>query len=632
MSASASDVTVHVETVVRVIQVVELVILCLAVAVLKRGRTDRRSNASAWALAMFATLAVIVAVSFLNIEDDGSLLRHGFSVVLICVLLLVPYMLVRFTASLGAVGPRSRRVADVLTGAQILLTLFSPRFPQPGEPRSGFFLAFVVLVLVGWTVQSCIAAVGLWLAGRGQPSVVRNRMRALSIGAVVIALVLVAGSGSNPNKYDASQILTSLIGVAGVGLLVLAFVLPGWLRAAWRANDLAELGAAERALMAAVTEEQVADAVLPATAQLFGASGAALLDDDRRPIGNTTLPIEWLQALDLPEPAGASGTVTSLSDGAFVCRLTAGWLVVHAGAFAPVFGAAEVSLLERVGSFVDLALHRCRLFDQEAKSRRAVEAANAELQTLVYSVSHDLRNPIISVLGYLDVLRQEHGGELRGEGARYLERISVNAEYMQNLIQDLLELSRVGRSEPAPQPVALADVADSVAQELRVSHPDCDIRVEGGLPVLWMSELRARQLLTNLMDNAAKHAQGAAVVVVRAEQKANGDAVVTVADNGRGVPEAYRDRAFEVFERLDAARTDIPGTGMGLPICKRIVESLAGVITLEGPADGNVTGTTVRMQFPRAAVRGWTASPHAIDPHAIDPHAIDPHAIDRETV
>jgi signal transduction histidine kinase len=591
----------------QVSQAVNLVVVVSAVVVLVRGHRVRRSPAAGWALAMFSDLALIVALGFFPVYDDGSLLRHGYTVVLICVLLLVPYLLIRFAFSLGAVSSRSHRIGAVLTVLQLAFTAVSPPFPKAGTPRTDWFTAFLVLVLVGWTVQSVLSAVGLWSAGRGQPSVVRHRTRALSIGAVVLAVSLVAGSGS-AQPDSATQAVTTLMAVLGICLLVLAFVVPPWLAAAWRAADLVRLGTAERTLMAAITPEEVATAIVPAVVQLFGAAGAALLDERGRAIaaqGRTEGELAELFHELLDHDPNEVVAVTR--DGGFACRLDEGWLIVQAGTFAPVFGAAEMQLLDRVGSFVDLALQRCRLFEQEARSRTAAEAANTELQTLIYSVSHDLRNPIISVLGYLDVLAQEHSGELQGDGAHYLQRISVNALYMQSLIQDLLELSRIGRSEPPPQAVAFADLTDSVAQEARVIHPGCDITVEGTLPIVWMSELRARQLLSNLIDNGAKYAEGDAHVTVRAELLSTGGAVLTVTDNGKGIPPSYREKAFDVFERLAAAHTDVPGTGMGLPICKRIVETVGGTITLEGPPPGQPTGTTVRVVLPERVVQAWSS-------------------------
>lgn len=590
-----------------VTQAVNLVVVVSVVVVLIRGRRVRRSPAVGWALAMFSDLALLVTLGFFPVRDDGSLLRHGYNVLLTCLLLLVPYLLIRFAFSLGAVGIRSHRIAATLTVLQLGFTIASPQFPKTGDPRTAWFTAFLVLVLVAWTVQSVLSAVGLWSAGKGQPSIVQNRMRTLSIGAVVLALALVASSASG-QPDTTTQIVTKLIGVLGICLLVLAFIVPPWLGAAWRAADLVRLGTAERSLMTAVTPKQVAAAIVPAVIQLFGADGAALLDQRGRAIFSHGIPEDELAALHSELLGHDPSELVAVASGVgFGCRLSQGWIVVRAGAFAPVFGSAEEVLLDRVGSFADLALQRCRLFEQEARSRRAAEEANAELQTLIYSVSHDLRNPIISVLGYLDVLAQEHAGELQGDGSHYLERISVNTLYMQSLIQDLLELSRIGRSEPPPQAVALSALSESVAQGLRLTHPHCAITVVGSLPVAWMSELRARQLLTNLIDNAAKYAQGDAQVTVQAEPDSSGGAVLTITDNGKGIPPNYRDKAFEVFERLDAAQTDVPGTGMGLPICKRIVETLGGSITLEGPPPNLPTGTTVRIVLPASVVQSGSS-------------------------
>jgi signal transduction histidine kinase len=584
-------------------QAVNLVVVLSAVAVLVRDRRARRSPASGWALAMFTALGLIVTVGIFPVHDDGSVLRHGYTTVLVCVLLLVPYLLVRFAVSLGAVGRGGHRLSLGLTALMLGFTVLSPRFPQPGEHRTAWFTTFLVVVLVSWTTQSLLAAVGLWAAGRGQPSVVRRRMQALSIGAVVVTLALVSGSGSG-TPSTAVKVVTTLIGVVGLCLLVLAFVVPLWLAAAWRATDLVRLGTAERGLMAAVTAEQVASELLPAVVQLFGAAGAALLDGEGRPVAALTTPDGVLAALPAELAEHDPGEVVVLTrDGGFACRLSGGWLVVRPGAFAPLFGAAEMHLLDRVGSFADLALQRCRLFEEQARSRQVAEAANAELQSLIYSVSHDLRTPIISVLGYLDVLAREHSGQLQGDGEHYLHRIQVNADYMQSLIQNLLELSRIGRTEPPAQAVPLGELAESVSQELRVLHPDCTIDVEGSFPTVWMSELRARQLLTNLIDNAAKYGQGDTQVTVQAVPDSSGGAVLTISDNGRGIPEELREKAFDVFERLGAAHGDVPGTGMGLPICKKIVETLGGTIRLDGPPAG---GTTVIVALPHPVVRQWT--------------------------
>jgi len=595
MSASSQPTTF-----LTLAQTFELVICTVAVVVLVRLRAARRTAATSWALAVFSVLALVLLTSYTKITDDGSFLKHAFTVVLVSLLLLIPYGLLMFARSLGAIGGRAAQVGTVLTGVMVVMTLLSPRFPTAGEKRSTWFTVYLVLLLVGWVGQTVITALGLWRAGRGQPAVVRNRMRLLAAGAVVVAGDLVSSGGSS-DPSTTTQVVTTLVGAIGIFLLFRAFVLPQWLRTVWRTADLAELAVAERQLMTAVTQDEVAAAIVPAVAQLFGAGGAAITD-----LSGEDLLAVGLDADELRELASADQdeSVVVTPGGLFASRLRTGWLVVRPGAFAPIYGPAELSLLERVAAYVDLALQRCRLFQSEAAARAASEATNAELQTLLYSVSHDLRNPIISILGYLDVLGQDHKTELSPEGQHYLQRISVNGLYMQSLIQDLLELSRIGRTEPAPTVVSLAVVADSVAEEVRRMHPDCRIDITGSFPVLWFSEMRARQLLTNLLDNAAKHGGGDAHVIVSAERHGKG-ATVWISDNGSGIPPDYRDKAFEVFERLGAAHSDVPGTGMGLPICKRIVEAAGGTISLEGPAPGVASGTTVRIELPAAVVQGW---------------------------
>jgi signal transduction histidine kinase len=586
------------DTFLLVTQLSELVVVLCAVVVLMRRWMAHRAPATGWALAMFGTLAAVVGVAQFHVRDTGSFGTHAYTVVLVCLLLLVPYSLVRFALALGSLGPRRHLAAAVLTAGQLVATVLSPRFPTPGEPRSTWFTAYVFVVILGWGLQSAFAAHGLWTSGNSRPTVVRRRMRTLSAGAVVVTLALVWSGGSG-TPSQATQVVSALLGAAGVGLLVLAFVVPAWLRTAWRAQDLLQLAATERGLMIAITPEDVASTILPALPPLFGASSACFVD-----VPGTSGPdgaeLDQVRAELLAAGTGALVVVTD--SGAFGCRLATGWLLVRADALAPVFGPSELRLLERVGTFVDLALQRCRLYEQEAKSRRAAEAANAELRTLVYSVSHDLRNPIISVLGYLDVLRTDHAGQLQGDGPHYLDRIAVNAEYMQSLIQDLLELSRIGRSEPASQAVAVGVLAESVAREVETQHPGCEVQLGTRFPVLWASEMRARQLLTNLLDNAAKH--GATRIRVECDSTDAG-AVLTVADSGPGIPEQYREKAFEVFERLDAARSDIPGTGMGLPICRRIVDALGGEIALHGPAPWTDTGATARVDLPANVITGW---------------------------
>jgi signal transduction histidine kinase len=590
-----------------VVRAVELAV-SLAVATLLALRWLRhRAPATAAAFGVFAVLAVVLLSAYWRPADTSSGLGLVWSKLLVCVLLAIPYLLVLFARVLGGLGRRTHLVLGGVYVAEVALTLAIPPLPDADDTsRPAWLVTYTVVVLAAWTVQSVVAATALWRSGRDQSSVVRHRMRSLSIGAVLLAVALLVSGAIGNDPPAVLELGVLFAGLVAILLFALAFLLPASLRLIWRQADLTALSAAERGLMTALTGRDVAATVVPVLAGVFGGH-AVLLDEGGTPVRAERLSdpeVAELAALvaghedDLP----SGRAVQEISPGVLAAPLQAGWLVVQGGRLAPVFGDDEAVLLARVATMVDLALQRVGLFEQEQASRLAAEAANAELETLLYSVSHDLRSPLISVLGYLDFLRAEHSEQLTGDGKHYLERISVNAIYMQNLISDLLELSRIGRTDPPADVLDLQRLAEQVADAARVSVPTAQVTVAGPLPRVRMSDVRARQLLTNLVDNALKHGGRDDLHVRIGTRRGQGGALLLeVADDGRGVPVEYRTRVLRVFERLDAPKSS-PGTGMGLAICKRIAESLHGTIEITGPPDGSATGTLVRVTLPAAVV------------------------------
>lgn len=582
-------------------------LLCTAVALALLRRWSRHgSGATGSALGLFLVVTSVVVASLAPPDD----VEHGWGLVwskaLVCVLLAMPYLLVRFSWALGALSDAWNRACLVLLGVQVLVTAVIPPLPAPEStaPAPGWANAYVAFILIAWTGQSVLAAVSLWRVGQGQSSVVRHRMRSLSTGGVLLAATLVASSAAGGEHAAAPlRIGVALLGLLSLGLFALAFLPPASLRVLWRQSDLAVLAGAERGLMTALTRDDVADTIVPVLGAVFGGGGAALYDEGRVPLRVTGLAEGQAEELaHVLERDGSGPQVRQATEEVLTAQLGRGWLLVQAGRLAPVFGDDEAVLLGRVATLVDLALQRVVLFEAERSSRAAAEAANDELETLLYSVSHDLRSPLISVLGYLDFLQREASDQLVGDGAHYVDRILVNALYMQSLITDLLELSRVGRSDPPAQRLPLAEVAEQVVHAARLGHPAATVVDVGTFPVVRMSDVRARQLLTNLVDNALKHGgRDDITVTVQAGTTATGELELIVTDDGCGIPVEYRERVLKVFERLDAPRSS-PGTGMGLAICKRIAETLGGTLTVEGPAAGAVSGTTVRATLPASLV------------------------------
>jgi PAS domain S-box-containing protein len=246
-----------------------------------------------------------------------------------------------------------------------------------------------------------------------------------------------------------------------------------------------------------------------------------------------------------------------------------------------------------------------------AAANRELERTNAELETLVYSASHDLKSPMVSLLGYLEYLKLDYGDVLAQEGGRYVARISDCTLYMQRLIHDLIDLSRVGRTGADAVEVDLAELVRIIADETTAAQPAVTFRI-GRLPVVGGDPVGFRQLFTNLIENAVRHG-GRPDLSVTVEGRSRPDAGVelSVRDDGAGIPPEHRERVFGVFERLDAPST-AAGTGMGLAICRKIVELLGGSIAIHGVPGAH--GTDVRIVLPSSVPARWPARELTVEP------------------
>ncbi len=243
-----------------------------------------------------------------------------------------------------------------------------------------------------------------------------------------------------------------------------------------------------------------------------------------------------------------------------------------------------------------------------AAANRELERTNAELETLVYSASHDLKSPMVSLLGYLEYLKLDYGDVLGQEGGRYVARISDCTLYMQRLIHDLIDLSKVGRTGAGAVDVDLAELVRIIVHEAAASHPGVGFRI-GRLPVVVGDPVGFRQLFTNLVENAVRHGgRPDLTVTVDGRSRADGGLELSVRDDGRGIPPEHRERVFGVFERLDTPSTT-SGTGMGLAICRKIVELLGGGIGVHGSH-----GTEVRIVLPASVSARWPARELTVEP------------------
>jgi signal transduction histidine kinase len=236
-----------------------------------------------------------------------------------------------------------------------------------------------------------------------------------------------------------------------------------------------------------------------------------------------------------------------------------------------------------------------------AAANRELEARSAELERFTYVVSHDLKSPLVTIRGFLSyVERDARTGNLdRLESD--LGRIRSATDRMAQLLEDLLELSRTGRIDRPHEDVPFEEVvreARSLA-EGRLSTRGVSVEVEGPLPVVRGDRHRLVELVQNLLDNAAKFMGDRADPQVRIGSRQSGAAAGQVAlyvrDNGIGIDPAHQGRVFELFHRLDPR---VEGTGLGLALARRIVETHAGRIWVESAGVGR--GSTFCFSLPLA--------------------------------
>ena len=568
-----------------------VVYVAVAIAALRLHRRVRTPR-SLWLLLTFGTLALVVLAG-LVLPDDvtaASPMAEQFAIdVLIAVLLLFPYCLYRFASGFR----RSPRVMELVVHAGLAAVLVATfLLPPLAQDRSDFtspMWAYLIGILLYWTVLSLWSAWELWRGGRGQPGVARRRMQFLSAGALVmnVALLVAGGAGGGPEN-PAVSVITTMLGWAAAALFFIGFAPPGGLRHAWRQPDERRLRRAEARLMTATTPEEVANTIVPHVSELLGGHGASLLNSEGEPLAAQGFTADELRGL-------AQVNDENLDRDRLVLPLESGCLVLQASVYAPFFGEEERELLRSLGTFVDLALSRIELFDQERQTRKELERTNDELTALVYGISHDLRSPIVTVIGYLELLSSDAGESFGEEARHYLDRISVSARYMDSLIRDLLELSRIGRTQTEVEAVDLTELIADIAAEIRRDHPAATFDV-GALPKVRINGVRARQLFTNLLENAVRHGgRDDITVTVTADPTPDGNAVVAVADDGVGISESYRERVFGIFERLDSdIGGSTTGTGIGLAMCRKIVEQVDGSIWI----DPSTVGTTFKVALP----------------------------------
>lgn len=515
----------------------------------------------------------------------------------------------------------------------------SPRWVQVGGTVTFVALAALGLLLfersavivevatiVWFLVVGGYAAVAFARASRGSRGLTRWRMAAVAIGAYlfIAAIVIVFAAALRPEIAPISAPVTQVLALAAVVSFFLGFAAPAWLRRAWREPDLRSFLERSVHLSGVVDDHEVVTELQRAAADTLGAPGAALGLAD--PEGATMRYVRsdgtWLEvpagtyiggrafaaqrrlivtdAVESdPEHAEAyeganARVVIAVPVSAEGRRL--GVLTVY-GDRAPIFMEDDLWLVQLLADQMAVILEARRMA-REATELRGREETTLLKEEFLSAAAHDLRTPLTVLLGQAELLerrlQRDPGSAIDPAG---IVRIARESRRLRDLVSDLLEAQRLDEIGPSPDQEP-ADIRELVLSSLeRYGYDGAQFRAD--LPdepiLVRMDRVRLEQVLDNLLENALKYAPGGPPTEVRAWTE-DGEARISVLDRGMGIPDGERGAVFERFVRASnaQARSDT-GLGLGLYICRRIIENHGGRIWADETPGG---GSTFHIALP----------------------------------
>ena len=220
-----------------------------------------------------------------------------------------------------------------------------------------------------------------------------------------------------------------------------------------------------------------------------------------------------------------------------------------------------------------------------------LESQNAELERFAYTVSHDLKSPLITIKGFLGVLEQDLGSQYTGKISEHMARIGVAADRMFSFLKDLLELSRIGRLINPPSDIPMTELAGEAVDLVHgpITAGNIQVCVDQNLPIIRGDRVRMREVYQNLIENAVKYMgeQPNPKIEIGMRRDDGEAAVFFVRDNGIGIDPLFQDKIFGLFDKLDPKAE---GSGVGLSLVRRILEVHDGRIWIE--SDGKGAGST----------------------------------------
>ncbi len=549
-------------------------------------------------------------------------------------------------AVFGAAPYAMIRLVDDFMGA--------PRFLLPASlavylviAALGFVLTerpqVVEILLIPWFVGvGGYSAYAFNQAANRSRGITRRRMRAVVLGAVlfIAAVVLVLARVVTSSEGLAVDVLAQLAGLASVLSFFVGFAPPSWIRQAWREPDLRLFLESSVHLVGVADEATVIGELQRAAAIAAGADGASVgiadqarsviryfsrddqvleYPDDAFIAGRAYLEQRRIVARDALsiDPQNAERYESSRARSVIAAPITRGDRRIGALAIyadrAPIFVEDDVWLIELLADQVGMLLEAQSLTRQAGAIEAREEAARLK-EEFLSAAAHDLRTPLTVVLGQAELLERRVARDpaARADPAG-VARLAKEARRLRDLIGEILDAQRM-EDGAVSMSRSVEDVA-SLVESVRERHADNGARVlthPTDLPVMARVDAgRIHQVIENLLENALKYSAGGTPPELRVWAD-GAQACIAVIDHGVGVPEKERDRIFDRFYRASNAQgiTDT-GMGLGLYICRRIVDEHDGRIWLEETPGG---GSTFMVSLPLEQPAPATIAPPTDEP------------------
>ena len=581
--------------------ITNVVFLVVFVGALRTALRER-TRTSVDATILFGALAVIIAQSQIA-ALLGTQLPTAFGLVSAALLLALPYLQLRLVDDFA--GVRSLVLRACLGGfvagvAAVVVGLLKLVVLPAAVP---VIVALALLYFVGFCAY---AGFVLIREAREAKGVARNRMVAAASGALALSLTLIVAVTSTIVGPTASSIGSMVLAlISALGYLV-AFAPPVLLKRAWREPALRSFLTRAAAISPHDPLETILRGLEVAIVRAAPGQSARIgLVDEKTEALAIADDEELLSSAELMASVVETQTprfVRTAAGATLAAPITGrgrriGVLAVM-GRRAPLFASDDLDLVQLLAEQAAIVLDGARLYGDLASANRDLSHATQVKSEFLANMSHELRTPLNAILGFSGLLSEQLAGSMNDKQKRFLRNIQEAGDHLLDLINDVLDLSKVeaGKLDLRPEIVTLDVLLEPVSAAGRSAA-----QAKGVLftmetpeaPALFLDPTRVRQVLFNLVSNAVKFTPGGGHITLRTFVEGR-ELRFEVADTGVGIPKSAADRMFGVFERFHEGRAEASGTGLGLALTKRLVEQMNGTISFESEEG---TGTTFRVHI-----------------------------------